>query len=391
MIQVRSKISLQAVQNLFAELESLSLRGESIDISMPKEISGFDFGVLFSFIQFFATWVRNPLSGNLRLQISDSEIEQFLSTEYGYPIVALAWEKQILNARDENIRFLLKEPSQAVFKRMEFFELPERNAAPVYCFDHDKNKRGHSRIFYSRNLELYPEGVMGINLTPAFVKIGSFSKEIFRQNLSATLDELFAIIHELFGNTDEHAKTSAEGYNLYPNVRGVYLKFHKRKLETYRSQYKEFIGLRSFFESDFNVNSTGELYLIELSVLDSGPGLVRRYMKSRELNMTVNQEVAIVKECLIRHNTSASGLKQTVKGIGLDRVLRTLDGKGFLRIRTGKVDVYRDLRNAVYSPAEQSNEIQLNDWNSGSTENYSTQALTEGTLISIFYPLDYNL
>jgi hypothetical protein len=390
MIKVSPSISISKIRELYAELY---LSGDqTIDVLLPKKIEKLDFGILFSYLQFLATWIRSSRSGKLHLPIKDpNELVNYLEdNEFVYPSIVLSWEKEIVNEKHESIKGNLKDLSKAYFEKMDFFDL-KGPSVPIYCFDHDKSNRGLSRHFYRNNRELVNEDTLGFNLFRAFQKIGSHNFAVFRNGIKDNFDSFIAIIHELFANTHEHAKTNEFGYNLYPNIRSVQLKFHKKPISKFIEQFREFAGLVRYFKSDFNVNELGELYLMEISILDSGPGMVKRYKGVSEFNMSIYDEVEIIKECLYRHNTSAGDFRGETKGIGLDRVLQTLDGKGFIRIKSGRADVFRDMKTNRYHHHKNASEMQLNDWQTNSVDQFTIYPPAEGTLLSIFYPLDYKL
>ncbi|NVJ45485.1 MAG: hypothetical protein HWE07_00105 [Cytophagia bacterium] len=388
MIKINRNINIPKINRLYEELDSAE--EDIIDLSLPTTIDRLEFGVLFSYLQFLATWIRHKKSGKLYLPVgSIEEAVMYLNdNEFVYPSIVLAWEKEIISKHGEDLKNSLKEPSKLYFTRMDFLELKGRSV-PLFCFDHDKSNRGLSKNFYNRNRQLVTEDTLGFNLFRAFQKVGSNHPAIFRSSIKSNLESFIALIHELFSNTHEHAKTNEFGHNLYPNIRGIQLKFHARKLANYLDLYSEFEGLVSYFNSGFNTNQTGDLYLIEISILDSGPGLTKRFKELSEYNISINEEVEIIKSCLHRHNTSASGLQGEIKGLGLDRVLQTIDGKGFVRIKSGRVDVFKDMKAHRYTFHEKATDIELYDWKNNSPTDFTVYPATEGTLISIFYPLDY--
>src|SRR5690606_26044726 len=98
-------------------------------------------------------------------------------------------------------------------------------------------------------------------------------------------------------------------------------------------------------------------------------------------------DVGVIKECLIRNNTTAKGLNKSEKGKGLDRILKTLDGKGFLRIRTDKYSVYRDLIQDRYLKTSKIDDIVLCDWKTNASDTFKEMQYASGTVITIIYPL----
>lgn len=388
MIKVERNITIPKINKLYTDLYSAST--DVLDLYLPKKIEKLDFGVLFSYLQFLATWIRNEKSEKLHLPVNTVKdaVAYLDDNEFVYPSLVLAWEKEIVDAEGRTLKGALKEPSKKHFDKMDFFELKGRSV-PIFCFDHDKSSRGLSKHFYKSSRELVSEDGLGFNLVRAFQKIGSHNPAVFSNSIKSNFDSIMAIIHELFANTHEHAKTNELGHNLYPNIRAVQLKFHTKKIKNYIELYHDFKGMVDYFNSGFKLNDSGDLYLVEISILDSGPGLVKRHKRLSEYNIPIYEEIEIIKECLYRHNTSAEGLQGEVKGIGLDRVLQTIDGKGFVRIKSGRADVFRDMKNQRYVHHNKASDIQLNDWQNNSTTDFAIHPPAEGTLISIFYPLEY--
>lgn len=387
-INIKQSVTLAYIEKLYDELYS-NEKEKTIDIKLPKIILQSDFSVLTSFLQFISTWLRKNNSGNLYLPLVEvEEFSKYLNQEFVYPTIVLCWEKEILNEDGDNIRNKLKMLSQDYFNKMEYLELKSNESIPIYCFDHDLSKRGYSRFLYELDKTVVSEEALDFNLYSVFEKIGNhFNKELFRRSIRPVMEDFAKITHELFLNTDEHARTDINGNNLYPNIRSVYFKFHKRTLKNYKRDYKKNIGLINYFDSGLALNDKSELYLFEISVIDSGPGLTKRFEKINDLgSLTLKEEVESIKKCLFKHNTSSIGINKKNKGLGLNRVLETIDEKGFLRIKTGRVDVFRDMRNSRYIKSNSPDEIILNDWNSNSQE-FTKHKNAEGTLISIIYPL----
>jgi len=170
------------------------------------------------------------------------------------------------------------------------------------------------------------------------------------------------------------------------------IKFYKKTRQKLVDEFKSQKGITTFFKSDtLKENSIKELYFLEIDVFDSGIGFVRKY---KSLNPSENlTDIDIIKKCLIKHNTSAKGLEKDDKGIGLDRILTILDGKGFLRIKTGNNTVYRNLISNPYKKIKKDSvkNMELFDWKNNSNEVYTNYPYAEGSVITIIYPLSYNL
>jgi hypothetical protein len=390
MIKIERSLSISKIEKLYHTL--LESHEEHLDLQLPKTIEQSDFSSFFAFIQFFATWVRNPKSGKLKLPLEPNstshQITEYLNdNELAYPCIALSWEKEIVDSQNNNIKLSLRDPSKNYFDKMDFLAL-KGLSVPLFCFDHDKSGRGLSKYFYTQTKQFVSEDNLGFNLFRAFQKIGTFNVQVFRNSIKDNLSAFDGIIHELFYNTHEHARTNEDGHNLYPNIRALYLKFHKKQPLKYIEQYRNSPSIVEYFQSDFQMNKSDELYFVEISVVDSGPGFAKRFLNVSEYNFSIEDEVEVIKKCLYRHNTSAKGLASETKGVGLDRVLQTLDRKGFIRIKSGRVDICRNMVSNNYEHPLNPEEIVVKDWKNNNAD-FIEHPAAQGSLISILYPLEY--
>jgi len=114
----------------------------------------------------------------------------------------------------------------------------------------------------------------------------------------------------------------------------------------------------SFLANHSTFSNEGRLRMLEISVFDSGPGLVRRYKHLATLeDVTAEEEKESVLECFTKHRTS-SGAKH--RGIGLDAAIRALTAVGgFMRLRTGRLCLYRDFGKC---PLSAGTALQLKSW-----------------------------
>ncbi|WP_143135491.1 hypothetical protein [Burkholderia ubonensis] len=97
-----------------------------------------------------------------------------------------------------------------------------------------------------------------------------------------------------------------------------------------------------------------ELSFIELSIVDSGPGLARRWLSSGAINkrqvsdvreLTIEEEEDAVVACFRKWATSSG---DTNRGVGLFAVARLLRRRnGFMRLRTGRLSFLFGTRSAI--------------------------------------------
>ena len=62
-----------------------------------------------------------------------------------------------------------------------------------------------------------------------------------------------------------------------------------------------------------------------------------------------------------------------------------MDKKGFIRIKTDKYCLYR---NMIEQPIKENDDMDIFDWEKSTKENFTEYNECSGTVISIFYPLN---
>ena len=232
------------------------------------------------------------------------------------------------------------------------------------------------------------ESIIGRNLKPAFLELLNFSASV-RESYQSVEKDFIAIINELMKNTYEWGKTDRYNVTIDPSIRGVFSRFFRRVRSKAVKEFMFHKGLQEYFaDQRLQENGIQELYFIEISVFDSGAGFVEKYQGKRDANVS---DIDIVKTCLIKHRTSALGLEKGDKGIGLDRILHLLNNRGFLRIKTNKTCVYRNLISHPYKNSQDARDMELFDWATHSSANYTTSPDANGSVVTIIYPLAINL
>ena len=102
-------------------------------------------------------------------------------------------------------------------------------------------------------------------------------------------------------------------------------------------------------------------------------------------------DIDIIKRCLMLHMSSAKGLNKDEKGFGLDEILKILDGKGFLRIKTNRRCIFRNMITHPYRKVDKEQDLDLFDWDLNSRSKYSELSNAAGACVTILYPLSTKL
>lgn len=397
-ITIDPEVSLKDIENI--NLEISSRRHKSL--TLPRKLHNKDFFVVASLIQSVSSWIRNNSSGTLIIPFSteelsenSEELREFMNEEFVYTAILLGWPR-VLDANGQSATSYLKrytERTAATLNRTvdETWRPLKGHSVILPCFDHFSDRGGLLNSFYQGELIFAADA---FDLSPFSSRLSKLLKSINYnvgvKSFQTDFDNLTKIVYELILNTHEWARTDERNKKLFPNCRGVYMRVFKAPPKSFQSKTAVNLSIRGYFGADdFKLNASGELYAIEISVFDSGPGLVSRYIEANAEQVSIEDQVQIVKKCLTRHATSAKGQRSLHKGVGLDKVMSTLSGKGFLRIRTGSLCVYRNMRKNPYVEEVNSSEIALFDWRTGKSDDFSTLPSATGTVVSLIYPMTF--
>lgn len=394
-IKIDKNIKLEDIESCYGELHGYMEKQLPIDLSLPKVLEHNYFGLIPSLYQFAVTWVRYSNSGKLLLDIeniAETDLDKLYENELLFPLISLVWNKNEVYSKDglTNLRSILRPKNVEMFEKMKKVKSLKGSKLLLTTFDHLPEDRGVLPCFEINHEFIKNEFVLTSNLRPSLTEILNFSIET-KTNYELVGKHLMGIIYELMKNTYEWAREDENRVPFDPSVRGLLIRFFKKRRKSLLEDFQNHTGLTDYFESNLlKENTQNELYFLEVSVFDSGIGFIDKF---KSLNPTETlSDIDILKKCLIVHNTSAKGLYKDDKGIGLDRILSILDKKGFLRIKTGNLCVYRNLitHNHKELDKDDVNSMELFDWNKNSNTDYTSFNNAKGAVVTIIYPLSIN-
>jgi len=156
-------------------------------------------------------------------------------------------------------------------------------------------------------------------------------KAMLGQDVISNISE---IVRELFSNTDKHARRDQSG-NLYQeNYRAVIF----NAVEVSKDRLVKLMGGGGGPLANFAVTwlpeGDGKLSVLDITVVDSGPGYARRWCDSNNESLgSFESEASAVVNCFSKHSSRDS---RESSGSGLTNVLSDLKRlKGWFRLRTG--------------------------------------------------------
>ena len=287
-------------------------------------------------------------------------------------------------------------------------DLASLGNAFVICADHlvanstslSSNRRGVFRL----PARLYPPSAKGAPTD--WDGFNSLVRDLVRAVCGQSLQPMWSepsqetaiptILHELFKNTHEHARTWWDGTKPKFSLRGVAANFFDLEsfdnlakgpvvLDPASAYVREVLELRKGRTLD-SIRSKNVRGFLELSIFDTGPGLVGRMMGSDPTLMGSNEQLEVVKDCLKRGYSSTDN---ETRGYGLSKVLSRLKkSHGFIRIRTNGVNAYRSFArfNALEAGSD-SGYDRLLDWKIMYSPRQSTYRSLRGTVITVMIPM----
>lgn len=213
---------------------------------------------------------------------------------------------------------------------------------------------------------------------------GSHARASLQSFATDEVDDLAAMLYEIFRNTDDHALHEIDGRRVIKSVRGIYaqhIPIAPSKLAEFAGDFAPFAkfckGLPVFDDADTRAGQ--QTNLLEISTFDAGPGFAETIRRKPTAHMAPDEEIDAVQTCFRKNVTSKD---QSGFGQGLFRVLRLLrKKKGFLRLRTGRLSLWMDLSRSNWNGADGSiPELQV--WRES-----GDLALVRGSVLSLFVPL----
>lgn len=410
----RFPTSLEDMEELLGSPIDSSERVLAFDAQSIRENEG-RLLVEASTVQWLATWTR-ALGGRIHIELGANEapIDMLKRVSDTLPGSLLGMLSE--HSMEDVPRLALARYIDAFFRHQRSWpDLSVRDRASLLCLDNVPASIGLPPQLYP------PPQMMRVASRDQFVYlVDQLIKAVtaeanIRGAITNHRERLTTILHELFKNTHDHARTTVDKQPLPLSIRGPYSRFYTAEQLAYTAPLamKDNDGneiIPNFNQAERYASyfvrprtSTNHrlvpapdrhfLGLLELSVFDTGPGFAATYLKDRFAGASVQEQFEAVLGCF---STGRSSTGDESRGYGLWKVLRDLrELKGFIRVRTNRVHVYRDfawygnmfLQPDIVAPAER-----MMDWRRG-----ITQKITEGypdmqgAHVAVLIPLGDNL
>ena len=275
----------------------------------------------------------------------------------------------------------------------------------LICADHKPPEYGLPRQLYPQHLHasLVDRSSFSLLLDQLIAAVSPETRLVWEDARTALREGLTTIVYETFKNTHDHARTEFNGADVRTSIRGLFAKFYAIEElgegnpvgETdYQTPPETY--MRNLFPRQSAPGLRAKAIptirgFLELSVLDSGPGMAARWKGVAGDTMNPSEQLDMVLNC-IRKGQSSTG--SNGRGYGLWRVLQALEQlRGFMSIRTNAVHAFRqfahtidigksELPGGLFVPKER-----LLDWKRGVSTSPSSYPGVKGTVVSFLLPV----
>lgn len=330
------------IENAFKTLEA----NDGLRLRLPNGLqeSGV-FGLEGLVCQFLATWLRNNKNGNfLHCYANKPEKEEFenlSSSLYGICALRLA-DKILLSNKNEvdgdvalalafdRVKKVISGNLGDAFKGL-YVAIPSIKSMGV-------NKE-FNNPFYNNGKIIGMEAFRKLTDAALSVVVPQSGRSSFIESLKGNIAE---IVRELFDNAHKHARENENGDVLATNFRGVIFNSVNVTSERLDKLIKNGGGDLILFNSEWKnwMEKNGrQLPVLDITVVDAGPGYARRWTGKSKAELTINDEIDAVIKCFVKNNSTSPNYAD---GSGLTHVLTDLRRlRGWFRLRTGAVAVSR--------------------------------------------------
>lgn len=372
----------ETIQSVEQHLLALRARTGDAELWLPADFPE-RIGVDVSLLQFLMTWSQRQEIPSLRargvlLRDADTSLQTICASVVGLSAVTLS--RTICSWDKADIRVAAHATASRTVEKMmvEEAKFQRGTSFAVLCFD-GTSKANPKNLYYANGEVLSARDLRSLFIRRLSLAEGNAARRAIIEEVATRLG---AILFETFRNTHQWARTTVDGVPIRKGVRGLLMRRYRQHPDIRNS------GLEDRHEQDAplaeflgdHLDRLGSGGVLELSVFDGGPGLVRRSRNISDLtSLSLDDERASCLDCFNKHKTS-SGMPH--RGMGLYAALQETDRLGgFLRLRTGRLSLYRNFQK---DPFVEGDPASFNDW---PTRERSAAADVAGTVLTFVLPI----
>lgn len=396
MINFPGNITIEACEKIIADM----VNGKNSEVlQLPVKTKGYaiSFGGLASAIQAVNTWARISNVRALKLTKGESinAVEDMINKPHKFVAGMFAKSIMLANEAEVDLRPQINSAAKQAIENQAQSQFGQQRGGLCWFAFVDHSSKGFDPNFYIAKADAIPEprqpeqfkAIIQKMIGKAMAAPGG-GKDIAADDL----DALGRIFYELFLNTHEHGtRDRIRKTWLKPGVRIVYVQgINFSKIRTKGAIENQPI-LSHYFQAVSKRHMTdGQSRFVEIGIVDSGLGYCDRWVADKQSgekyeNITIEDEYSIFKQCFNFRQTSTS---KDSKGNGLPIVMDRLTKLGgFMRIRSGRLGLFRNFISSPYLPGEQ---CTFFDWENEKSADLEITSMPKvcGAAISLLIPLE---
>lgn len=386
-MQISRKLNIYEIEDLYQSL------GTDPNLRLPTSMShGGGLGVDAALAQFIVTWARACEKSVLHLYASAgddamTQIIQLAQSAAGFFALIMCHE---VHAQDHQVidrraaLLAIRPLVEAMFDGELRHTARTRGARPtvINLFSVNNAKREFIKPFY------FDHALPKVQPKSWFSTLVETSSRLMNAKgdqgtlLKLGLPALGSVLWELISNADQHAVTDVDGVKYKKALRGTSIKFNRMNRQDALEYSDNEPELARFILKHFLKAEV--LDFLEISVIDSGPGLARRWLTARENRpvesleaLSLEAELEATLDCFKKHVTSK--FQSPNSGMGLHNAIQALNKlKAFVRVRTGRLSLHQAFQG--------SNEIM--EFAPSTRYGGRVLAAVEGTVFTICIPVN---
>lgn len=391
MITFPKSISIEACEKFLKEINQAN---SECDLLLPVDTAKYAFGGLASAIQAAITWGRKSNSRKLLIRESnksvDDQIDEIINRPHKFTAAMFSKSISIQGDNDDELRHQVNLSAKNAIDEQSRSRFGQNHGRVCWFAFVDHSSKGFDRNFYIDGSDIKPEPRHPAQIQAIIHSMAEKSLRVAGGGKSPDTDDmehLGRIFYELFLNTHEHG---TRGYSrsewLKPGIRLIYTNGINLPNKGVQGTLQGEPVLSNYLAAQ---NNQMKRY-IEISIIDSGLGYTGRWLADYpdpDLDeiLKLSEEYEIFKKCFSFRQTSSF---RENKGHGLPIVMDRLTRlKGFIRIRSGRLALYRDF---ISNPYENLDECEFTDWNTRETAitSLTEMPLVDGLAITLLIPLE---
>lgn len=294
-------------------------------------------------VQMYVTWAQQQERPQIRLMaINRPDFEDAVRK---LPVLCFSLLSDSIWAGTEDVAKPLRE---AALNRLSSLQarvpqgVSRGSQIEIVCADHVGRPYPASfyRVPVNGEPEVRPESELG-DLVELILKTTLLAEHTNGKTMHL-VQPLTSAIYELFRNTDEHARLDLAGNLLNRSLRIVHARRHSINPSALKTIAADVPPLATYCTRLQPSAGKAQLQLLELSILDSGPGIASRWQgRDRSGRNAAAAEFEAILHCM---KIGTSTKRHPGAGMGLPNLIATArKSNGFLRLRSGSQSLYADL------------------------------------------------